>query len=110
MRGRSGLLLELKDPSLYPGIERQVAEELEAGAFSQPAPAADRLVVQSFDHASVRRYHELQPRVAVGELYLRRPTEAESVNEPEDMRRMISIGVDGIITDFPGTLDRVRAR
>ena len=145
MRGRAGLLLELKDPALYPGIERQIADELEAAGFSQPAPAAGRLVVQSFDHASVRRYHELQPRVAVGELYSRRPTGAElraaatyarqvnpsytftdrslvqsihalgmstsvyTVNEPEDMRRMISLGVDGIITDFPETLNRVRS-
>lgn len=145
LRARAGLLLELKDPALYPGIERQVAGELEAAGFSRPAPAAGRLVVQSFDRASMRRYHEIQPRVAVGELYARRPTGAElraaatyalqvnpsytftdralvesihalgmstsvyTVNEPEDMRRMISLGVDGIITDFPGTLDRVRA-
>ena len=27
-----------------------------------------------------------------------------TVNEPEDMRRMLNLGVDGIVTDFPGRL------
>lgn len=146
LRGRSGLLLELKDPALYPGVERQVAAELDRAGFSQAAPEAGRLVVQSFDRASVRRYHDVQPGVAVGELFAYRPTEADllaaaeyaqqvnpsftntdgelverihalgmttsvyTVNDSEDMRRMISLGVDGIITDFPETLNEVASR
>jgi glycerophosphoryl diester phosphodiesterase len=32
---------------------------------------------------------------------------AWTVNEPDEMRRMVSLGVDGIITDYPSTLLRV---
>jgi glycerophosphoryl diester phosphodiesterase len=35
---------------------------------------------------------------------------AWTVNEPDEMRRMISLGVDGIITDYPSTLLRVLGR
>ena len=35
---------------------------------------------------------------------------AWTVNEPDEMRRMISLGVDGIITDYPSTLMRVLGR
>ncbi|GAB2479988.1 hydrolase [Promicromonospora xylanilytica] len=72
---RAGILMELKSPALYPGIERQVAEEF-AGypGYVESAVRAERLVVQSFDWASMERYHEAQPSVPVG--LLGRPAEA----------------------------------
>lgn len=145
LRGRAGLLLEIKDPALYPGIERDIAAELEAAGFARSAAASGRLVVQSFDRRSARLYEQLQPQVPVGALFFTRPTEAElqetatyaeqanpnfrnadralverihelgltisvyTVNDPEDMLRMIDLGVDGIITDFPEILRRISA-
>lgn len=38
------------------------------------------------------------------------PLHAWTVNEPEEMRRMISLGVDGIITDFPLRLLEILGR
>lgn len=64
---RSGFLIEIKAPSLYPGIEAQVAEELRAfPGYVESAVAADRLAVQSFDFESMRRYDALEPDVPVG--------------------------------------------
>jgi glycerophosphoryl diester phosphodiesterase len=72
---QAGILMELKSPSLYPGIEQQVAEEF-AGhpGYVESAVAAERLVVQSFDWESMARYHQAQPSVPVG--LLGKPQEA----------------------------------
>jgi glycerophosphoryl diester phosphodiesterase len=60
---RPGLLLEIKAPRLYPGIESRVAAELR----HNPAwLAPGRLVVQSFDWDSMRRFHRLLPDVPIG--------------------------------------------
>jgi glycerophosphoryl diester phosphodiesterase len=64
---RSGILVELKAPELYPGVEAQVAAELDRfPGYVDSAVAAERLVVQSFDWDSMRRYKAVQPEVAVG--------------------------------------------
>ncbi|MGN9845602.1 glycerophosphodiester phosphodiesterase [Nonomuraea sp. H19] len=58
-----GLLLEVKQPGLYPGIERRIAEELRR----HPGwLAPGRLVVQSFDWGSMRTFHGLLPDVPIG--------------------------------------------
>ncbi|MFB9838774.1 glycerophosphodiester phosphodiesterase [Actinoallomurus acaciae] len=57
------LLLELKNPSLYPGMPGRVADELRA----QPDwLLPDRTVVQSFDWPSVAAFHRLLPSVPTG--------------------------------------------
>ena len=64
---RSGILLELKSPSLYPGIEAQVAGAwLKFPDYLPTALRTRRLAVQSFDQQSLRRYHAIQPQVPVG--------------------------------------------
>ncbi|MBA0126126.1 hypothetical protein H0B56_11295 [Haloechinothrix sp. YIM 98757] len=75
---RAGLLLEVKSPELYPGIERDIDKELAAiPGYLTSAVAAGRLVVQSFDHESMRRFHDLQPAVPIGLLYSDRPDESD---------------------------------
>lgn len=62
-----GLLLEIKSPSLYPGIERRIAAELRRNpAWLRPDPRERRLAVQSFDWNSVRRFHGVLPAVPTG--------------------------------------------
>ncbi|GAB3077194.1 glycerophosphodiester phosphodiesterase [Pedococcus soli] len=64
---RSGILIELKSPSLYPGIEAQVTRTWKQfPGYLTTALRTRRLVVQSFDATSLRRYHVLQPEVPVG--------------------------------------------
>ena len=75
---RAGLLLEVKSPASYPGIEVAIDKELSATpGYLSSALAAGRLVVQSFDHESMRRYHDLAPEVPIGLLYGYRPTAVE---------------------------------
>ncbi|MGH3384588.1 MAG: glycerophosphodiester phosphodiesterase [Nocardioidaceae bacterium] len=139
--GRTGFLLELKSPELYPGIENEIIKELAAiPGYLRGALQADRFVVQSFDHDSMRTYHDLAPEVPIGLLYGVRPTDAELVaasewvqqinpsyrvtdqalvervhelgltisvytlNTGRLMREFVSLGVDGIITDYPAVL------
>lgn len=63
---RSGLLLEVKNPLLHPGLARDVAAELGSLATTRAEARHGRLVVQSFDEASVRTFHDLLPTVPVG--------------------------------------------
>jgi glycerophosphoryl diester phosphodiesterase len=57
------LLIELKSPHLYPGLEAKVLEALRA------AQALERSVLQSFDWNSLRRVRQLEPRARLGALY-----------------------------------------
>ncbi|WP_078856836.1 glycerophosphodiester phosphodiesterase family protein [Streptomyces sp. NBRC 109706] len=75
------LLLELKSPDDYPGIEEEILAELgERGWLDEWYPG-QRLVLQSFDAASVRTVHELAPRVETG--FLGTPPVAEIADYAE---------------------------
>ncbi|MFI9805347.1 glycerophosphodiester phosphodiesterase [Streptomyces sp. NPDC052301] len=56
------LLLEIKNPELYPGIEQQTLKLLANEGWLDHAHVG-RLVVQSFSADSVRTVHELKPAV-----------------------------------------------
>ncbi|NKZ02158.1 glycerophosphodiester phosphodiesterase [Actinomadura latina] len=68
MRGRGlGLLLEIKSPALYPGIEKRIAAALKRSpSWLRYDPSERRLAVQSFDWDSVRRFHAILPTVPTG--------------------------------------------
>ena len=59
------ILIELKNPSLYPGIEQQVVEALTKRNLDK---RKDKVIVQSFDLESVQRFHQLLPTVPIGVL------------------------------------------
>ncbi len=73
----AGMLLEPKAPELYPGIEQDLDKELRSLPVFERALKADRVVVQSFNHAWLRAYGDLAPDVPVGLLYGSRPTEGD---------------------------------
>jgi glycerophosphoryl diester phosphodiesterase len=63
--------IEIKNaPVYYPGIERRLVAALDRGGMT------DQVIVISFDHAAVKRVHELEPRITTGVLYACRPTDA----------------------------------
>ncbi|MGV9901553.1 glycerophosphodiester phosphodiesterase [Streptomyces sp. NPDC003388] len=68
------LLLEIKNPELYPGIERQTLKLLGNEGWLNRAHLG-RLVVQSFSADSVRTVHELKPALTTA--YLGRPSVAQ---------------------------------
>lgn len=62
-----GLLLELKEPELYPGIvDDLVATMREVPGYVSSAVAARRLVVQSFNFAVMKHHKTVAPAVPVG--------------------------------------------
>jgi glycerophosphoryl diester phosphodiesterase len=65
-RHHQKLLLEIKNPDLYPGIERQTLKVLGNEGWLDRSHVAGRLIVQSFSADSVRRVHELKPAVKTG--------------------------------------------
>ncbi|MFD7698555.1 glycerophosphodiester phosphodiesterase [Streptomyces caelestis] len=65
-RHRQKLLLEIKNPQLYPGIERQVVKVLGNEGWLDRPHVRNRLIVQSFSADSVRAVHDLRPAVKTG--------------------------------------------
>ncbi|MGW2822515.1 glycerophosphodiester phosphodiesterase [Streptomyces sp. NPDC001443] len=63
---RQNLLLEIKNPELYPGIEQQILKLLGNEGWLDRQHLARRLVVQSFSADSLRRVHDLKPAVTTG--------------------------------------------
>ncbi|MER0481711.1 glycerophosphodiester phosphodiesterase family protein [Streptomyces sp. Edi2] len=60
------LLLEIKAPEKYPGIEAQVIRELRARGWLDRDHVRSRLVVQSFSVPCVKAVHERAPEIRTG--------------------------------------------
>ncbi|GAA3808906.1 glycerophosphodiester phosphodiesterase [Streptomyces phyllanthi] len=65
-RNHQKLVLEIKNPGLYPGIEKQTLKVLGNEGWLSPAHLRSRLVVQSFSADTVRTVHQLRPGVKTG--------------------------------------------
>ena len=73
------MLLEAKDPQLYPGIETDIDKELRSIPEFTRALRAGRVTMQAGNEQWLRAYHDLAPDVPIGLLYYSRPTDAELV-------------------------------
>ncbi|MEI5907997.1 glycerophosphodiester phosphodiesterase family protein [Bacillus spongiae] len=62
--GEIGLLIELKEPYRYPGIEQKLAMELTP--YLDQKGENSSIVVQSFDIESVQLFHEYAPTIPIG--------------------------------------------
>jgi len=65
-RHQQKLLLEIKNPQLYPGIEQQIIKVLANEGWLDWKHVFHRLVVQSFSADSIRTVHTLRPAVRTG--------------------------------------------
>lgn len=60
------LLLEIKNPQLYPGIAQQIAARLTADGWTDPGHLRNRLMVQSFGAGALRDFHRACPGARTG--------------------------------------------
>lgn len=65
-RNRQKLLLEIKSPEIYPGIEKETLRVLRQKGWLDRSHVKNRLVVQSFGADSVKKVHQLRPDVTTG--------------------------------------------
>jgi glycerophosphoryl diester phosphodiesterase len=72
------LLLEIKNPKLYPGIELQTLKLLGNEGWLDPDHLGNRLIVQSFSANSVRMVHALCPGITTAYLGTPRVTQLPS--------------------------------
>ncbi|MDF2036890.1 glycerophosphodiester phosphodiesterase family protein [Cytobacillus oceanisediminis] len=78
--GKVGILIELKSPELYPGIENQVADALKARNLDKPQN--EKIIIQSFNFDSMKTMDQLLPKVPIGVLTSNRAdTTAEALQE-----------------------------
>ncbi|MFJ7826564.1 glycerophosphodiester phosphodiesterase [Psychrobacillus sp. NPDC096623] len=64
--GKIGILIELKAPELYPGIEVQVSEALKERNLDKPQN--EKIIIQSFNFESMKKANQLLPKVPIGVL------------------------------------------
>ena len=69
---RTGMLIEVKAPAAYPGIEDEIAELVALMPASRAALSEGRLTVQAFDHAFLRALKQREPAIPVHALLRRR--------------------------------------
>lgn len=74
-RNRQRLLLEIKKPELYPGIEQETLQVLDEAGWLDADHVQRRLVVQSFSADSVRIVHGMRPDLVTA--FLGTPTVAD---------------------------------
>ncbi|MFD6972065.1 glycerophosphodiester phosphodiesterase [Streptomyces sp. NPDC059979] len=74
-RNQQRLLLEIKKPELYPGIEEQTLKVLGEAGWLDERHVTQRLVVQSFSADCVRIVHRLRPDLVTA--FLGTPTVAD---------------------------------
>ncbi|MER5180706.1 glycerophosphodiester phosphodiesterase family protein [Streptomyces sp. NPDC002896] len=60
------LVLEIKKPELYPGIEQQTLHVLRNEGWLDRAHVSSKLVIQSFSAQSVQTVHALRPDIKTG--------------------------------------------
>ncbi|KON85439.1 glycerophosphodiester phosphodiesterase [Sporosarcina globispora] len=78
--GKVGILIELKAPELYPGMEKQVADALKARNLDNPQN--EKIIIQSFNFESMKKMDQLLPKVPIGVLTSNRAdTTAEALQE-----------------------------
>ncbi|WP_345752181.1 glycerophosphodiester phosphodiesterase [Microbacterium rhizophilus] len=66
-KSRAGIIMELKSPELYPGVEQKVIDVFASfPGYVPSALASGRLSVQSFDWDSMKTYAGLAPETPVG--------------------------------------------
>ncbi|MEV6418788.1 glycerophosphodiester phosphodiesterase family protein [Streptomyces sp. NPDC051662] len=72
---RQKLLLEIKAPEQYPGVEKDILRVLRQEGWLNRAHVRNKLVIQSFSADSVRTVHQLRPDLTTG--FLGAPAVAE---------------------------------
>ncbi|NLU74693.1 glycerophosphodiester phosphodiesterase [Streptomyces sp. HNM0575] len=60
------LLLELKSPELYPGIELQTLQKLSSDGWADRSHLKSKLIIQSFNADAIKTTHTLNPGVKTG--------------------------------------------
>ncbi|MBW7473165.1 glycerophosphodiester phosphodiesterase [Paenibacillus oenotherae] len=142
---RIGILIEIKSPHLYPGIEEKIAQALRVRGLHQSND--QKIIVQSFDFQSLKKFHSLLPEVPIGVLtagsyHLTEEMLAEfsayadyinpnllfvnedvvqrihahgmgimtwTVRDAAQVRPLLKLNVEGIITDYPDYVIRERS-
>ncbi|MCI3277268.1 glycerophosphodiester phosphodiesterase [Streptomyces cylindrosporus] len=104
------LLLEIKNPELYPGIERQTLKLLANEGWLDRQHLAGRLIVQSFSADSLKIVHDLDPAVTTGFLGTPRvsdlPAYAAFTDGINPSYSSISTGYVAAVHAFTGPHDR----
>lgn len=108
-RNHQKLLLEIKNPELYPGIEQQTLKVLANESWLDQAHRS-KLIVQSFSADAVRTVHELKPDVKTGLLGTPKIADltvyAQFTDQINPSHSTISTGYVSAVQAFTGAHDK----
>lgn len=103
--GRTTVNIELKSPEDSPGVEAVLAQTLATDRHWQRLVARDKVVVSSFDEASLTAFHELAPEIPVLQI-------GTIPADDATLERWAGFA-DGVVTNYrsldPADIERVRA-
>ncbi|MEM1215101.1 MAG: glycerophosphodiester phosphodiesterase family protein, partial [Bacteroidota bacterium] len=90
-------------------VHRQAPDQQLAYLIYQQNSVAENLALLSFTPQIYSPYYELLQPASVDSLHARGlQVIAWTVNDPAQMRRLLDLGVDGIITDYPDRIETVK--
>lgn len=90
--GKVGILIEIKNPTLYPGIEEKVVDLLSEYGDTQS------IVIQSFNEQSMKKVHELNPELAIAVLVKTSivPISIKKINELTSFATYINFNISNV--------------
>ncbi|TDE01814.1 glycerophosphodiester phosphodiesterase [Jiangella asiatica] len=103
-----GLVIDLANPQLYPGIEADLADQLRSNyRYLIRALAYETLAVHSVNATSAQTFHDALPYVPVGVVYNSRPSDAQlvAVSEWADSVSAQYLSTDQALIDRAHELD-----
>lgn len=104
-RNKQNLMLEIKAPELYPGIEKKILAELRSAGWLSEDHLARRLIVQSFGADSVKSVHRQAPGVKTAFLGKPKP---EELGEYAKFADQINPNHQSVTSDYVAAVHRLK--
>lgn len=104
-RNKQNLMLEIKAPELYPGIEKEILAELRKSGWLSAGHLARRLIIQSFSAASVKAVHQQEPGLKTAFLGMPKTTELPDYAEFTDQ---INPSHKSVTSDYLAAVHRLK--
>ena len=93
--GTANFYIETKSPSTYPGIEKKLLQNLQSAGLLNLDNALPKVIIQSFDEASLKKVFGMEPSIPLVKLYSFKDTATLGEKEIQELKKYASgVGVN----------------